>query len=310
MRLTIQWQKLRELLTTPYPRTGWALSADAMVVLHEDRKKGELSEQAPVPEGTFEVGPVGLNAVDTAKLTPLLQSAQERIGGCRRPSVVVPNSWVRIHLLDLDEAPGRAAELEEVVRWRLKKLLPIRPAELRIDAQSEKTPEGGWKVLSVSGVSRAWEDLESAFGAAGLQPMLVTPSLFSLGEGISRNPGDTLLVQVEPRMMAMAARVHGRLVLVHTRLLPEADNAWPVLMRELRTTRLFLAERLGIEGPVRLVPSATDPRAAEALMRACEAIDGLEAVPPPAVPTCGAVEAPAAGVLLEALRPVVGGRPA
>ncbi len=302
----INW---RELLTTPYPRTGWGLSAETMVVLHEDRKAGQVCAHAPVPEGAFDLGPVGLNAVDGDLLTSAVRSLQERIGGSRRPSVVVPNSWVRLHLLDFDEAPGRQAELEEVVRWRLKKLLPIRPAELRIDAQAEKIPEGGWKVLSVSGVARAWEDLESAFEAAGLQPALLTPSIFALGEGVPRELGETMVVQVEPGMMAMIARVHGRLGLVHTRLLPPSEGAWAVVARELRTTRLFLSERLGIEGPVRVVPAAMDPGAADALRRACEAVEGLEVLPPPSAPPCAGIEERGRSIL-STIRPVVGGRPA
>jgi len=302
----IDW---RALATTPYPRTGWGLSERTAVVLHEDRKAGRVCAQAPIPEGTFSLGPVGLNGVDGEKLAPVLTSLQERTQGCRHPSVVVPNSWVRTHLLDFDEAPGRQSELEEVVRWRLKKLLPIRPADLRIDAHAEKTPEGKWKVLVVSGVARVWEELEASFDAAGLQPALITPSVFALGEGVSRDLGEAMVVQVEPGMVAMVARIQGRLGLVHTRLLPPSESAWAVVARELRTTRLFLTDHLGIDGPVTVVPVATRPEAAEALVGACADVPGLEVMTPPPAPACAGIE-DSGRALLTTVQPLVGGRPA
>jgi len=302
----INWRKL---LTKPYPRTGWGLSDDRVVVLHEERKTGPVCVDSPVPEGTFHVGPVGLETVDQEPLKTLLHSLRERVGGCRRPSVVVPTSWVRVHLLDFDEVPGRRAELEDVLRWRLKKLLPIRPAELRIDAQAEKAPDGAWRVLSVAGVARAWEELESAFDAAGMQPVLLTPSIFALGEAVPREPGTRMLVQVEPGMMAIMARIDGRLGLVHTRLLPPGDRALAVMIRELKMTRLFLMERLGIEGPVEVIPVEMGDGGSGALHGACEEVEGFEVLPPPPLPPCqGIAESNAAA--LSVVAPVVGRRPA
>ena len=305
MSLHINW---RELLTTPYPKTGWGISENLIVVLSKDRKAGEVCAEITVPEGVFEVGPVGLNGVDSAQLTPLLSALQEKVGGCKHPSVVVPNSWVRMHLLDFDEVPGRAGELEEVVRWRLKKLLPIRPAELRIDAQAEKAPEGGWKVLSVSGVGHAWEGLESTFEAAGLQPTLITPALFAQGP-LPRHAGPTLLLQVEPGMVTMAVWSEHRLALVHTRLLPAGEAAWAVVSRELRTIRLFLSDRLGIEGPVRVVPTATNPEFLQAVVETCDAVEGLEAAPAPSPSPCWQDPRARGAALSVALAPLVGGRP-
>ncbi|NOZ94263.1 MAG: hypothetical protein GXP47_05925 [Acidobacteria bacterium] len=303
--MKIDW---RDLLTTPYPRTGWGLRIGEAVVLDEDRKEGVRCARAAVPAGTFEIGPVGLSSVETKALVPVLRSLQEEIGGCRRPSVVVPSSWVRLHLLDFDEVPKRSAELEEVVRWRLKKLLPIRPAELRIDAQPEKAPGGGWKVLSVSGVERAWEELEAAFLAAGMQPALMTPAIFALGEVESSAGADAMLLQTEPGMLVVVVRAGGTVGLVHTRLLPPADDAWTVVSRELRTIRLFLAERLGVEDSVDLLPMAMDPEGLEELCTACEAVDGIRVLTPPKPPSCDGLDG-ASDPLLTVVGAVVGRKP-
>ncbi len=303
--MKIDWRKL---LTTPYPRTGWGLRIGEAIVFDEDRKEGARCARAAVPPEAFEIGPVGLHSVETEALVPVLRSLQEKIGGCRRPSVVVPNSWVRLHLLDFDEVPGRLAELEEVVRWRLKKLLPIRPAELRIDAQPEKAPGGGWKVLSVSGVERAWEELEAAFQAAGMQPALMTPAIFALGEVGSSAGGNAMLLQTEPGVLSVVVRAHGTVGLVHTRLLPPADAAWTVVSRELRTIRLFLAERLGIEDRVDLLPMAMESEGSEALRKACEEVEGITVLTPPEPPSCDGLDG-ASDPFLTVVGAVVGRRP-
>ena len=70
--------------------------------------------------------------MDRKGLQEVLARLQERVAGCRRAAVIVPTAWVRTHLMDFDELPRRSLELDDVVRWRLKKLLPVLPSELRV----------------------------------------------------------------------------------------------------------------------------------------------------------------------------------
>jgi len=73
-----------------------------------------------------------------------------------RASLVIPNAWVRNVVVDVGELPRARARLRKAVRWRLKKLLPCRPEEVRLDY----TPIGEngrvWVVLALDRHSRWW----------------------------------------------------------------------------------------------------------------------------------------------------------
>jgi len=237
----------KRLLRTPPPDTGWALDSSLAAVVHRHRKRGPLCAEESLPEGAVEVGPVGLQAVHGEQLTPVLASLHGRVEGARRASVVVPMRWVRAHILEIDKPPRKRSELEEVVRWRLKKLLPVRPEELRLDLVSCGRAEGTLNLLCLTGLERAFAALEEAFAEIGVQPALVTPAPFALAAAFNGDPRPGLVVVLEPEMLAVLLVVRGTTTLLRTKPLPATDNLWKIVSRELRLTMTFVRERLGIE---------------------------------------------------------------
>ena len=147
--------KISDLLTSPPPATGWSLDSTMAVVVRR-QSKGELRSAAvEVPDGTFEVGPVGLQAVDEEKLRPVLARLQDEVEGTKRAAVVVPTGWLRTHILEFDQLPRRQADLREMVLWRLKKLLPVAPSSLRLATVTQPPSEGARRLLVLVGVERA-----------------------------------------------------------------------------------------------------------------------------------------------------------
>jgi len=63
----MNWERL---ITSPPPNTGWTLGATDAIVVHRT-KGGELHCAAEeLPDGGFEVGPVGLQAMDSEVVVP------------------------------------------------------------------------------------------------------------------------------------------------------------------------------------------------------------------------------------------------
>ena len=117
--------------TLPLSTTCWVVDGAIVAALKRDSKGGVLWAAESATDGVFEVGPVGLQSVDREKLAALLSSLQPRIEGATRAAVVLPSGWTRTYLLDFDDLPRGQSDLDQVVRWRLKKLLPVKPSELR-----------------------------------------------------------------------------------------------------------------------------------------------------------------------------------
>jgi hypothetical protein len=254
--------KFSELLTSPLPATGWTLDASVAAVVRR-QGKGELRLAAvDVPEGTFEVGPVGLQAVDEEKLRPILARLQDEVDGTKRAAVVVPTGWLRTHILEFDQLPRRQADLREMVIWRLKKLLPVAPTSLRLATVTQPPSEGARRLLVLVGVERAIAALESVFESLGVSPGLISPRVFAVADG-KGSSSKVLAVQQESGFLSIMLLIDDQPKVVRTKPLPEDD--WSVVERELALTLGYVRTNLHIEGALDVGVSAENEVLADRL---------------------------------------------
>jgi len=148
----MNWEKL---LTSPPPETGWDLGTAQAAVVHRTGPEELHCAVEDVPPGAFEVGPVGLQAVDREALAPVLTRLKGAAEGTTTAAVVVPTGWLRAFLLEADKLPRRESEVLDVIRWRLKKLLPVAPADLRLSVIRVGEAEGRRQVMVLAGIERA-----------------------------------------------------------------------------------------------------------------------------------------------------------
>jgi len=243
----MNWERL---LTSPPPATAWDLGVTDAAVVHRTGQDGLHCALEDVPPGAFEVGPVGLQAVDREAVAPVLTRLKGAAEGASTAAVIVPTSWMRTFLLEADRLPRKENEIHDVVRWRLKKLLPVAPAELRLSVVKLPEAAGRKQIVVLAGIERAVASLESAFNAVGVQPGLITTRLFAL---IPRTPtGDRplLLVQLEPAFLSLILVVGGVPRLLRTKpLSPQAAIA-PSIVRELRLNLEYIRDTIGFGGEI------------------------------------------------------------
>ena len=133
---------------------------------------------------------------------------------------VLPDSAVRMTLLDFDALPERRSEAEAAVRFRLRKALPfdIDKAALSFDAQ--QTPQG-LRVAASIVLQSVLEEYEAAFRAGGCSPGVVLPSsVGALGAVDGERPA--MLLKVCRDTTAVAVVNAGHLLLF--RILEGAGN--------------------------------------------------------------------------------------
>jgi type IV pilus assembly protein PilM len=94
----------------------------------------------------------------------------------RSVTVVVPDTAVRVFVLDFDSFPVRAAEAVPVLRFRLRKMVPfdVEHAGLSYQVLSEGKTE--YRVLVAILPHTILAEYESAVRAAGYEPGVVLPS--------------------------------------------------------------------------------------------------------------------------------------
>ena len=97
----------------------------------------ELAEfhSVPLAEGIFGSGPLGVPAGESEALAASVRLLVARSSKpVREASVVLPDAWARSMVLELGDLPEEPAARLEVLRFRVKRMVPYRVEDLRIEA--------------------------------------------------------------------------------------------------------------------------------------------------------------------------------
>lgn len=144
----------------------------------------EIAE-VELPDGAIGAGLLGAPGREPARLeaavAELVGSLDETV---REASLVVPDAWLRVAFTDVAELPT-GAQRDEVLRWKLKRLVPFRVDELRLTSvevaplplQPSEEPR---RVLLGFGVESLLAQLEDAFAAAGVRLGRITSASLAL----------------------------------------------------------------------------------------------------------------------------------
>jgi hypothetical protein len=167
-----------------------------------------------------------------------------------------------------------------MVRWRLKKLLPVAPSSLRLATVAQPPVGDDRRLLVLVGVERALATLEEAFESVGVSPGVITPRIFSVIDAASA-PSPLLVIQHERGFLSILLLVGDQPRMVRTK--PLAGNDWVVVERELGLTLGFIRTFLGIEDGLTVAVSVEDAGLGEHVKRwiaSDELLTGAEAPPP------------------------------
>ena len=218
-------------------------------------------------------GPLREPALFGERLAQLLAGLSAPV---REASLVLPDAWLRITFVESGELPGAAEARDEVVRWKVKRLLPFRVEDLRL-ATSEVTPlpqQGEPKRLLVAyGLEALLAQLEEAFAKAGVWLGRITSESLALlpavGEALAEAPLGALAVVRDGGYTLLFTR-RGEPVLYRFKSLDETPSAaarsgassqpgaLSTVERDLRLTRAFVAEQLPDLAIARVVVAAGD----------------------------------------------------
>ncbi|MGZ4778315.1 MAG: type IV pilus biogenesis protein PilM [Thermoanaerobaculia bacterium] len=197
---------------------------------------------------TFHGGLVTPDLVNEQSLVDALRRIKVESGGTwDRVSVLIPDSWFRMNLLELPSLPDKPAEALEVVRWSLKRTLPIPPEELRIAKEVLGTTATGVKVIVVSAREKTLAAIERVFGAAGLEVVLIEAVGLNIWNAITvreaPTTNDRLFFFVRDRDFTTAVFRGNQPLFLRSRNL----NGERTLGQEVRLSASYLRDSLGSE---------------------------------------------------------------
>ena len=273
--------------TSPPPATGWILSSGQCVVVHRTATEEIHCAAEDCPDGAFDVGPVGLQSLDAETVAPVLARLKGAAEGARTAAVIVPTGWLRSYLIDIERPPRREEELHDVVRWRLKKLLPVPPADLRLSVVRLAEIEEQRRLLVLAGIERAMASIEACFRSIGVEVGLITTRLFALVPRGADAMQSTLVIQSESGFLSLLLLSNGVPRLLRTKPLAASDDSTGPVLREIAITSGFIRDSVGVDGEIGVRLSCEDPGLDERMREWLHQQDGFVPIAEASHPPCG-----------------------
>jgi hypothetical protein len=203
-----------------------------------------------LPPGAFQRGLLGGPPKDPGVLEQALGDLRGRLPGTvREASLVVPDGWLRVSFGEGGDLPDGPRARDEVLRFKLRRLVPFRVEELRVGAvelpsQDASTP----RLVLAFALETVLAQLEGVFERAGIHVGQVVSASLALLAALEPPEGEVLavaLVETEGYTLAFA---HGAELLLHRYKAAgegvESGVRAGLVRRDLLLTRNFLEEQL------------------------------------------------------------------
>jgi len=202
-----------------------------------------------IAEGTFTAAPVSPQLASDAGLAEALRRMKMETGRWDKVSLLLPDSWFRMNIVDLPSLPERNGEALDVVRWSLKRTLPIPPDQLRVTYTVLSRGSEGVKVLVLSAMESTLSAIERVFATAGLEVVLIEPvglniwNAITVHEREADSAGDRIFFHLRDTDFTTAVFRGSQPLFLRSRNLG-ADRT---LDQEIRLSATFLRDSLNVE---------------------------------------------------------------
>jgi len=204
------------------PRVAVEVRPEGVVAARAEVGAGLLAaiSRGDLPAGALRPGLKAGNILDRAAVVlavrRVLDGTAARGGErSRYVTLVIPDTAVRVLLLDFDALPTKPVEALAVVRFRLKKLLPFDAEHAVVTYQVMSSGRDGVRVLAVAMPCDVLSEYEGVVTDAGYLPGAVLPSTLAALAGLdSIETGPALVVNAGQDAVTTAI-VQGGVLLLH-----------------------------------------------------------------------------------------------
>ena len=230
----------------------------------------------PLPAGVVEPALNATNVHDPVALAEAIKVTLDKLSPRpKRLALVLPDTVAKVSLLRFDKIPPKAQDLEQLIRWQIRKAAPFKIEEAQMAwIPGVALPDGGREFIVtvarrdvIASYERACEAAGAHAGIVDLASLnLVNAVLAARGEGAPIPPSggaapaaDWLLVHVAPDYVTLAVVRGGTLIFFRHRA-SDSDEDVADLVHQ---TAMYHEDRLGGGGFSRVVLAGASSRGIE-----------------------------------------------
>lgn len=188
---------------SPRPPHAFVLTRDRLVYVGpaDGKRRSALSAapafrvvSRPLPPDAFTTGPDGSPLAEPALSGALQRLLAEAGTKIRDASLVVPDAWVKLLVLDAAEPEKHEREIDDMLRWKFSRAFDGEAPDLRLAWQPAGAGAEGTRVLAVAVAEKAASSWEAPFEKAGIRIGALETAAFAVSALGTRSLGDGFLV--------------------------------------------------------------------------------------------------------------------
>jgi type IV pilus assembly protein PilM len=192
------------------------------------------------------------NILDAAAVGAALGRVLASIGGARHVALVVPDAIAKVSLVRFDQVPAKAADLDAMLRWNVRKSLPFKADDAQVTYGEGIGIEGGGREFLVAAARRDLiAEYQAVCTAAGAHAGVVDLATFNLVNLYlsASGGGDWLLVHLAVDYVTIAIVRDGAVIFYRHRG-ADGDESLADLVHQ---TAMYYEDRLSGRGFARVV---------------------------------------------------------
>jgi type IV pilus assembly protein PilM len=233
---------LAALWRDPPPAFAFELS-EAGVAMARTGREPEFDFR-PLDAGVISVSPMRDNILEPEKLAATVRGMVPQNGSRKRrdAALILPDSSVRVSVLDFDSFPSDAKEQLPLVRFRIKKSVPydVESAVLTYYPQAA-SGNGKFDVVVAVAPIEIVARYEAPFRSVAIEPGFVTTSALASLELVNEN-GTVVVAKLSGRLLTIMVVSSGVLKLV--RSLELTDPGIAEVAADLYPTLVYIEDNL------------------------------------------------------------------
>lgn len=219
---------------SPRPPHAFVLTSDRLVYVGpaDPTRRAALSA-APafrvlnrsLPAETFTAGPDGSPHAGPALAGALQRLLAEAGGRIPAASLVVPDEWVKLLVIDAEEPESHGREVEEVLRWKFGRAFGEPAPPLRLSWQPAGPGAEGTRVVALAASEHAASSWESPFEKAGIRVGSLETAAFAVAVLGAPAAGESYLVWADGEAATTLVFAGGQLRFARTRTFHDPGEA-------------------------------------------------------------------------------------
>lgn len=245
--------KLKNYLTKPpLPHVAFQLSSYYLSGIYVSPPEKRIKHHfiSPLKDGVIKPSFNKKNIEDEVYLEEKMREGAEKLHFSKtRVACLIPESCLKIFVFSFHSFPSTQKEREEIIRWQVKKQMPLLPDNTRLSFAVLKSNRQKKILVSLARAS-VIQEYEEFFTRIGLKVGAVGSATLSLLNLLDREEGNSMIVNLEEDYISLMAMLDAEIALYRLKPLgfegaskPSLPQKIDYISTEVENTVNFIQDR-------------------------------------------------------------------